>query len=94
MTYSIPRKMKRQLKWRIVLDVLKPHSPSLPEFATRLRSVRGVKAVDVVLVEIDKQTESLKVTVSGKFKYADVVAIVEEMGAAVHSVDHVSIGKF
>ena len=38
---------------RLVLDVLKPHSPTLPEFAIKLSSMPGVDGVDVTLIEID-----------------------------------------
>jgi len=50
----------------LVLDVLKPHSPSLPEFATYLCDLEYVDIVDISLVEIDEETESLKVVIHGK----------------------------
>ncbi|MFN4133943.1 MAG: DUF211 domain-containing protein, partial [Candidatus Hadarchaeales archaeon] len=48
---------------RLVLDVLKPHQPVLPEFATSLASIHGVTNVNVTLVEIDKETETLKLII-------------------------------
>jgi len=49
----------------LVLDVLKPHSPPLPEFATFLTELNGIEKVDITLVEMDEKTESLKVVLSG-----------------------------
>ncbi len=77
---------------RLVLDVLKPHSPSLPEFATRLGSLDGVKGVNVSLVEIDKDTETLKVTLEGDLDYDLIRSAIEEWGGVIHSVDEVAAG--
>ena len=80
--------------WRIVLDVLKPHDPTLPEFAERLASLEGVEGVDVALVEIDKETETLKVTVDGELDdYSNLRSKIEEWGGVIHSVDEVVAGK-
>ena len=51
---------------RLVLDVLKPYRPSLPELAARLSSVDGVERVNISLVEVDMGTESTKITVEGE----------------------------
>ena len=78
---------------RLVLDVLKPHSPTLPEFATKLSSIPGVEGVNVTLIEIDKDTESLKVTIEGQLDYGTVRSAIEEWGGVVHSVDEVVTGS-
>lgn len=78
---------------RIVLDVLKPHSPTLPEFAIKLSSMEGVEGVDVALLEIDKETETLKVTVDGKLDYPKIKSTIEEWGGVIHSVDEVVAGR-
>ena len=77
---------------RLVLDVLKPHSPTLPEFATKLSSIPGVDGVDVTLIEIDKDTETLKVTIEGELDYNTIRSAIEERGGVVHSVDEVMAG--
>ncbi len=77
---------------RVVLDVLKPHSPSLPEFATNLASIPGVKGANVTLIEIDKETETIKVTIEGRLDYPRIRASIEEWGGVIHSVDEVSAG--
>lgn len=78
----------------MVLDVLKPHSPQLPIFATFLAELDGVDEVDVSLVEMDEKTESLKVVISGHS--IDYEALREHMGkygAVIHSVDQVIVKK-
>jgi hypothetical protein len=86
----MPRR-KSKLR-RLVLDVLKPHSPSLPEFAANLTSISGVKGANVTLIEIDKDTETLKVTLEGKLDYQSIRSAIEDWGGVVHSVDEVSAG--
>lgn len=89
----MPRKAGSTEIRRLVLDVLKPHSPTLPEFATKLGSVPGVKGVNVTLIEIDKDTETLKVTIEGKLDYGVIRSAIEEWGGVVHSVDEVAAGS-
>ncbi|KXB06012.1 hypothetical protein AKJ53_01575 [candidate division MSBL1 archaeon SCGC-AAA382F02] len=79
--------------WRIVLDVLKPHEPSLPEFAQKIGAIEGVEGVDVALVEIDKETETLKITVDGSLDYPEIKMKIEEWGGVIHSVDEVVVGE-
>jgi hypothetical protein len=78
---------------KLVLDVLKPHDPGLPEFTTRLSSLDGVDGVNVVLVEIDRNTDTLRVTLEGNLDYPHIRSSIEEWGAVVQSVDEVSIGS-
>ncbi|KXB07529.1 hypothetical protein AKJ51_01155 [candidate division MSBL1 archaeon SCGC-AAA382A20] len=87
------KKSQKPKVWRIVLDVLKPHDPSLPEFAKSLGSMEGVEGVDVALLEIDKETETLKVTVDGNLDYSEIRSEIEDWGGVVHSVDEVIVGK-
>lgn len=79
--------------WRIVLDVLKPLEPPLPEFAEGLGSIEGVEGVDVALLEIDKETETLKITIDGDLDYPKVKSRIEEGGGVIHSVDEVVVGE-
>lgn len=79
--------------WRIVLDVLKPHSPNLPEFAIRLSSMEGVDEVNIILLEIDKETETLKITIDGELSYPEIKSTIEEWGGVIHSIDEVIAGR-
>ena len=79
---------------RIVLDVLKPHNPSIVELSRRLASLHGVTGVNCTVDEVDQETESLKITVEGtSVDYGKVEAMVRELGGVIHSVDSVSAGK-
>ncbi len=76
----------------LVLDVLKPHAPPLPEFASFLAELHGVTRVDVSLVEMDERTESLKVVLHGtKINFEALKAHMARQGAVIHSVDQVIV---
>ncbi len=79
---------------RVVLDVLKLRDPPLPEFALRLSSMPNIDGVKVSLVEIDQNTESVKVIMEGADIDLDFVEkMMKEYGAVVHSIDEVAVGK-
>jgi len=79
---------------RLVLDVLKPHLPTLPELANRLAEIDGVIGVNISLIEVDAETESIKVTVVGtNLDYELIKHGLEEQGAVIHSVDQVVAGE-
>ena len=78
---------------RIILDVLKPHSPSILEVADRLGDLEGVSGVNISLEEVDAQTDSIKITIEGSnIDYVQVERVVSECGASIHSIDGVSAG--
>jgi len=75
----------------LLLDVLKPHLPDIIELSKALAHVQGVKKVTIEIVEIDQDTESIRVEVDGDA--IDIVSLkkkINEMGASVHSVDSVT----
>ncbi|HEV8594678.1 MAG TPA: DUF211 domain-containing protein [Thermoplasmata archaeon] len=79
---------------KLVLDVLKPHNPTIVELSRRLANLHGVLGVNCTIDEVDQETESLKITIEGNaIDYEKVEATVREMGAVIHSVDSVSTGK-
>ncbi|OGS60425.1 MAG: hypothetical protein A3K59_10860 [Euryarchaeota archaeon RBG_19FT_COMBO_69_17] len=79
---------------RLVLDVLKPHKPSLIEMSKRLSALKGVDGVSCILDEVDQDTESVKVTIEGgSVNYESVEDTLRELGAVIHSVDVVASGK-
>ena len=74
------------------MDVLKPHSPPLPEFAAYLGEMDGVTRVDIAVVEMDEKTESLKVIVDGLgLNYENLRSHMARQGAVIHSVDKVIV---
>jgi hypothetical protein len=79
---------------RLVLDVLKPHHPSIVELSRRLSVLDGVSGVNCTLEEVDQETESIKITIEGiAINYEDVEEVIIDSGAVIHSVDSVSAGK-
>lgn len=79
---------------RLVLDVLKPHHPSVIELSRRLSAPKGVTGVNCTLEEVDRETESVKITIEGlSIEYEVIEDIIQECGAVIHSVDSVSAGK-
>jgi hypothetical protein len=79
---------------RIVLDVLKPHNPSIIELSKRLSNINGILGVNCCLDEVDQDTESIKITIEGpSVNFSQVEKTIRECGAVIHSVDSVSAGK-
>ena len=79
---------------RIVLDVLKPHEPELLGVAEAVADCSGVDSVNVVLVETDREVQSLKLTIEGEAIEADTVEeTIEHIGGSIHSVDQVVCGE-
>ena len=78
---------------RIILDVLKPHSPSILEIADRLGDIEGISGVNISLEEIDANTHSIKITIEGSnIIFNKVEDILNDCGASIHSIDGVSAG--
>lgn len=78
---------------RLVLDILKPHQPSIVEISQRLSEVEGVEGVNSSLIEVDEDVKNVKVTVEGKFEEEPVKTIIEEEAASIHSIDEVAVGE-
>ncbi len=79
----------------LVLDVLKPHTPSIVELSRYLaENVDGIEAVQTEIVEIDQDTESVKVEVYGRdLDLAVIKKVLREYGATIHSVDVVKVER-
>ncbi len=79
---------------RLVLDVLKPHHPTILEVARRIAVLNGVSGVNCTLEEVDRETESIKITIEGiSIDFESVEETISDCGAVIHSVDSVSAGK-
>ena len=76
---------------RLVLDVLKPHHPSVLEFGKFLAE-QGEYLVNVKVLEMDDLTETLEVAIEGKdIDFDCVQKAIVEFGASLHSIDGVEI---
>ena len=79
---------------RLVLDVLKPHNPSIIDISKKLADLKGISGVNCTLDEVDQETESIKITMEGHaIDFEAVKATIIEVGAVIHSVDNVVSGK-
>lgn len=79
---------------RLVLDILKPHKPSIVDFAEESGEIDGVKGVNVILIENDSEVQNVKITLEGKSViYDDVKQRVEDLGGSIHSVDEIVYGN-
>jgi hypothetical protein len=79
---------------RLVLDVLKPHEPTVIELANDLGDVDNVDGVNLSLYEVDQQTENVKITIEGTdINFNMITHIIENLGGVIHSVDEIVAGK-
>lgn len=78
---------------RVILDVLKPHEPSIIEVAKMLSGLEGVLGVNISLEEVDAQTDSVKITIEGNdIDFEKIKEKLAECDAVIHSIDGVSAG--
>jgi hypothetical protein len=79
---------------RLVLDVLKPHEPTIVDLAGILSELDGVDNVNISIYEIDRQVENAKITLEGDaIHFETVVETIKANGGAVHSIDEVAAGQ-
>ena len=79
---------------RIVLDVLKPHSPRLTDLALMITRYEQVSGLNISLKEVDQNTESITLTIEGDdLSYDSIKEILEQAGAVIHSIDQVVAGR-
>jgi len=79
---------------RVVMDVLKPHEPSIIEVAQRLAGLPGVDGVNISIYEVDRMVENAKITIEGAdLEYGPILGLIEDVGGTVHSIDEAVAGK-
>lgn len=78
---------------RLVLDILKPHQPSIVSITQEISEIEGVEGVNSSLIEVDEEVKNLKMTIEGEFSDQAVEDVIEEKGASIHSIDEVAVGK-
>lgn len=77
---------------RLVLDVLKPHQPNALEFARAIAALGESYRVDIRVIEVDEQTETLRVAIEGDgLDFERISGAINEIGASLHSIDEVSV---
>lgn len=79
---------------RLILDVLKPHNPSVVELSEALSHLEGVEGVNIIIYEIDQQVENAKIIIAGRsINFESIKKKLEESGATIHSIDEVAAGE-
>jgi hypothetical protein len=80
---------------RLVLDVLKPHEPTMLTLGRAVADIPAVEAATTDLVEIDEEVREVTLTVEGpELDYDEVVVVVEDLGGSVHSIDQAAYGEY
>ena len=78
----------------IVIDVLKPHKPSILKLGRAICEDKTVKNANISVYAIDEKTESVKITLEGPdINYEEIQHIIEDHGAVIHSLDKVVLGS-
>ncbi len=79
---------------RLVLDVLKPHQPSILDMAEGITDLDSVSSVNAILYEVDEKVENIKMTIVGDSLDFDAIRDeIEDLGGSVHSVDEAVCGE-
>ena len=79
---------------RLVLDVLKPHEPSILVLSNRLSKLKGVDGVNIITIEIDKEVENVKVVLEGDdINLEKIKEVLEDSGGTIYSMDEVAAGN-
>jgi len=77
---------------RLVLDVLKPHQPNALEFAHAIAALGEGYRVDIHVIEVDEQTETLQVSIEGvRLDFDRINSVINENGGSLHSIDEVTV---
>ena len=76
---------------RLVLDIVKPHNPSIIELAEALNELDGVERVEIDVIDYDSNIERLKLIVEGDdLDYDEIARVVRYHGGNVASLDGVT----
>ncbi len=77
---------------KLVLDVLKPHQPNSLEFSCNLADVGNGYRVEVTVIEVDENTETLQVMIQGSdLDFEAIQTAIADMSGALHSIDVVEV---
>lgn len=75
---------------KLVLDVLKPHSPSILELARSLAELGEGYRVHLDVEEMDEKTETVVIVIEGNnLDFEAIDETIKTMGGSLHSVDQV-----
>ena len=79
---------------RLVLDVLKPHEPSVVEFTHQISKLESVSSINSTLLEVDEKVKNLELTIVGSdLNYGEIENEIKKLGGSIHSIDEVVAGE-
>ena len=79
---------------KLTLDSLKPREPSIRALSTAVCEVDGVEEVNITVIEVDANTETIKIVVQGSdVNYDEVCETIQNHGAVVRSVDEILVSS-
>ena len=79
---------------KILLDSLKSRELSIVDLSKALGSVNGVSEVDIVVVEVDSNTETMKITMKGpQINFNQIQKVMEKHGVSIKGVDEICVAK-
>ncbi|MBL7118636.1 DUF211 domain-containing protein [Candidatus Bathyarchaeota archaeon] len=79
---------------KVIVDSLKPRETSIRDLSTVVCEVSGVEEVNITVIEVDAQTETVKVVVQGSnINYDEICETITNHGAAIRSVDEILVQK-
>lgn len=77
---------------RVVLDVLKPHTPNILDIAKALAAVGQQYCVCIDVKGVDEKTETVLIDLEADdIDYNAVVEVITDLGGSVHSIDQVEV---
>jgi hypothetical protein len=78
----------------MVLDVMKPFEPNLISYANEITSLDTVDAVNIALLETDREVQNIKITLEGDhINFEEVSKKIEDLAGAIHSIDMIAAGS-
>ncbi|HDQ06189.1 MAG TPA: hypothetical protein ENN36_05665 [Candidatus Bathyarchaeota archaeon] len=79
---------------KLLLDSLKSRELSIVELSKALGSVDGVSEVDITVVEVDSNTETIRVTIKGpQINYDEIRKVMEKHAVSIKGVDEIGVAK-
>jgi hypothetical protein len=77
---------------QIVLDVLKPHHPTILDLGKAIAERCPKVQIDIDVDAVDEKTETILIKIEGEdIDFEAVQAVISELGASVHSIDRVQV---
>lgn len=77
----------------LVLDILKPHRPSVLEYAQELSKIDPSYSINIRVIEINERTETCEAVIEGSaIDFKRVEDTVLALGGSIQSMDEVCVG--